>query len=255
MNKFVKAMIASLTVVSMVGCSNNTTAETSTPDVTAAPDVKSEGVMTYDEYVAAAVDSEVIVETYVQAKQSWWEDNGVGKATLYTQDQDGAYFIYDLPISEEDYNKLEEGTKIKVTGYKAEWSGEVEIIDGTYEILDGNWIAEPLDVTDLLADEEELIKHQNEKVTFTGMTVEASDNGEAFTYNWDGSGTQGDDVYFNVSKDGNTYSFLVESYLCDSESDVYKAAESLEVGDTVDMEGYLYWYEGVNPHITSISVK
>ncbi len=255
MNKFVKAMIASLTVVSMVGCSNNTTAETSTPEATAAPDVKSEGVMTYDEYVAAAVDSEVIVETYVQAKQSWWEDNGVGKATLYTQDQDGAYFIYDLPISEEDYNKLEEGTKIKVTGYKAEWSGEVEIIDGTYEILDGNWIAEPLDVTDLLADEEELIKHQNEKVTFTGMTVEASDNGEAFTYNWDGSGTQGDDVYFNVSKDGNTYSFLVESYLCDSESDVYKAAESLEVGDTIDMEGYLYWYEGVNPHITSISVK
>lgn len=255
MNKFVKAMIASLTVVSMVGCSNNTTAETSSPEATTTPDVKSEGVMTYDEYVAAAVDSEVTVETYVQAKQSWWEDNGVGKATLYTQDQDGAYFIYDLPISEEDYNKLEEGTKIKVKGYKAEWSGEVEIIDGTYEILDGNWIAEPLDVTDLLADEEELIKHQNEKVTFTGMTVEASDNGEAFTYNWDGSGTQGDDVYFNVSKDGNTYSFLVESYLCDSESDVYKAAEALQVGDTVDMEGYLYWYEGVNPHITSISVE
>ena len=255
MNKFVKVMISSLAVVSMVGCSNSTTAETSTPEASASPDVKSEGVMTYDEYVEAAIDSEVTVETYVQAKQSWWEDNGVGKATLYTQDQDGAYFIYDLPISEEDYNKLEEGTKIKVTGYKAEWSGEVEIIDGTYEILDGNWIAEPLDVTDLLADEDELIKHQNEKVTFTDMTVEASDNGEAFTYNWDGSGTQGDDVYFNVSKDGNTYSFLVESYLCDSESDVYKAAESLEVGDTIDMEGYLYWYEGVNPHITSISVK
>ena len=50
-------------------------------------DVKSEGVMTYDEYMAAAVDDEVVIEAYVQAKQSWWED----KATLYTQDKDGAY--------------------------------------------------------------------------------------------------------------------------------------------------------------------
>ena len=46
-------------------------------------DVKSEGVMTHDEYLAAAVDDEVVVETYVQAKQSWWED----KATIYTQDK------------------------------------------------------------------------------------------------------------------------------------------------------------------------
>ena len=56
----------------------------------AGADEKSEGVMTYAEYMDAALDSEVVIETYVQAKQSWWED----KATLYTQDQDGAYFIY-----------------------------------------------------------------------------------------------------------------------------------------------------------------
>ena len=57
-------------------------------------DVKSEGVMTHDEYLAAAVDDEVVVETYVQAKQSWWED----KATIYTQDKDGAYFIYNTAM-------------------------------------------------------------------------------------------------------------------------------------------------------------
>ncbi len=65
--------------------------DSSSEDDTEAEDVKSEGVMTYDEYAAADVDSEVVVETYVQAKQSWWED----KATFYTQDKDGAYFIYD----------------------------------------------------------------------------------------------------------------------------------------------------------------
>ena len=63
---------------------------------------KSEGVLNYEEYMAAELDSEVVVETYVQAKQSWWED----KATVYTQDQDGAYFVYNMACSEEDYEKL-----------------------------------------------------------------------------------------------------------------------------------------------------
>ena len=78
-----------------------------------------EGVMSYADYVAAAVDTEVCVETYVQAKQAWWEDNGVGQATFYTQNQDGAFFVYNLPCSQEDYDKLVPGTKIKVTGFKS----------------------------------------------------------------------------------------------------------------------------------------
>ncbi len=215
-------------------------------------DKKSEGVMTHDEYMAAALDSEVVIETYVQAKQSWWEN----KATLYTQDKDGAYFVYNAVCSEADYEKLTPGTKIKVTGYKTEWSGEVEVAEGaTIEILDGNYVAPITDVTDLLG-KDELIDHQNEFVSFKGMTVEAADDsGAAFLYNWDGSGEDGSDLYFNVSKDGQTYTFTVESYLCDSSTDVYQAVKGLNVGDTVDMEGYLYWYDGVNPHITSVSVK
>lgn len=225
-------------------------------DAETADAVAAEGVMSYADYVAAAVDTEVCVETYVQAKQSWWEDNGVGQATFYTQNQDGAFFIYNMPCSQEDYDKLVPGTKIKVTGYKSEWSGEVEITDATYEIEDTDtFIAEAKDVTDLLG-KDELIDYQNQFVSFKGMTVEAAnDAGDAFLYKWDGSGTEGDDLYFNVSLNGNTYTFTVESYLCDKDSDVYKAVQNLKVGDVVDMEGFLYWYEGVNPHITSISVQ
>lgn len=217
--------------------------------------VKSEGVMTYEEYAAAAVDSQVVVETYVQAKQSWWEN----KATFYTQDKDGAYFIYDMPCSEEDYKKLTPGTKIKVTGYKAEWSGEFEIIDATFEIEEGNYVAKAEDVTSLLG-KDELIDKQNQFVSFKGMTVEAAGkddagNDVAYLYSWDGSGQDGDDLYFKVSLDGQTYSFVVESYLCDNTTDVYKAVKDLKIGDTVDMEGFLYWYEGANPHITSITVQ
>ena len=143
-------------------------AEESTEEAVA-EDVKSEGVMTYEEYVAADVDTEVVVETYVQAKQSWWED----KATVYTQDLDGAYFLYNMACSEEDYAKLVPGTKIKVTGYKSEWSGEVEIIDATFEIEEGTYVAPVTDVTELLG-KDELIDYQNRFVSFKGMTVEAA---------------------------------------------------------------------------------
>ena len=207
-------------------------------------------VMTHEEFVAAELDTKVVVETYVQDKQSWW-DNTV---TVYAQSEDGAYFIYNMACTEEEDKLLEVGTKIKVTGYKAEWSGEVEIVDATFEILEGEYIAEATDVTALLG-KDELIEKQNQFVSFKGMTVEESEGGVPFLYKWDGSGQEGDDIYFNVSIDGQTYNFTIESYLTDSSTDVYKAAQGLKVGDVIDMEGFLYWYEGVNPHITSITVK
>ena len=47
------------------------------------------------------------------------------------------------------------------------------------------------------------------------MTVEASQdatgNDVAFLYNYDGSGEDGNDLYFNVSLNGQTYTFTVES--------------------------------------------
>lgn len=264
MKKLLSLLMALTLVSACVGCgasegsaSSADTSASSEADTNAAEaeDTKSEGVMTYDEYVAAALDSEVVIEAYVQAKQSWWED----QATVYAQDKDGAYFLYNMACSEEDYAKLTTGTKIKVTGYKSEWSGEVEIIDATFEIEDGNYVASAEDVTSLLGSDD-LIDHQNKFVTFKGMTVEAAGqddagNDVAFLYNWDGSGQEGDDLYFNVSLNGETYTFTVESYLCDSSTDVYKAVQGLNIGDTVDMEGFLYWYEGVNPHITSVTVK
>ena len=216
-------------------------------------DVAGETVMSYAEYVAAELDSPVVIEAYVQAHQSWWDN----KITVYAADEDGAYFIYNMTCTEEQSEKLVPGTKIKVTGYKTEWSGEVEIAEGaTFEIEDGSYIAEATDVTDLLGTDD-LINYQNQFVSFKGMTVEASEGGAAYLYNWDGSGSadSNSDLYFNVSLNGQTYTFTVESYLCDNTTDVYKTVEGLKVGDVIDMEGFLYWYNGVNPHITSVTVK
>jgi hypothetical protein len=41
----------------------------------------------------------------VQATQSWWDN----KITVYAQDQDGAYFLYEMACSEEDAAKLVPG--------------------------------------------------------------------------------------------------------------------------------------------------
>ena len=224
--------------------------------VTVTGSSETSGVMSYDEYVAAELDTQVTVETYVQAKQGWWENNGVGNASFYTQSDDhGAYFLYNMPCTIDEYNELVPGTKIKVTGYKAEWSGEVEITDATFEIEDGSFIAEPEDVTALLGSDD-LVNHINEFVAFKGMTVaakqDANGNDVAFLYNWDGSGERGSDLYFDVTLGDNTYTFTVESYLCSEETEVYKAVEALNVGDKIDLEGFLYWYNGANPHITSV---
>ena len=204
-------------------------------------------VMSYAEFVAAELDSPVKVETYVQAKQSWWDN----KATVYTQDEDGAYFLYEMPCTEEEYELLVPGTKIRVTGFKSEWSGEVEITDASFEILEAEpFIAEAVDVTELLGTEE-LIEKQNQLVAFKGMTVEAYDeSGAAFAYKNPEDKT--DDLYFKVSLNGETYEFCVEYYLCNEETEVYQAVQALNVGDVIDLEGFLYWYNGANPHITSV---
>ena len=242
MKKVLAIVLAVAAVFMLFGCSKKDDA-----------DVKGEGVMTHAEYIAAALESKVVIEAYVQAKQSWWED----KATVYAQDKDGAYFIYNMACSEADYAKLTVGTKIKVTGYKAEWSGEIEIIDATFEIESGNYVAKAFDATSIIADSDALLAHQNEFVSFKGLTVEASTDADgnevAFLYRYNGTGTEGDDLYFKVSIDGKTYSFTVESYLCDKDSDVYKAVKTLNIGDKIDVEGFLYWFEGLNPHITKVS--
>ena len=207
-----------------------------------------EGAMSYADYVAAELDSEVTIEAYVQAHQSWWDN----KVTIYAADEDGAYFLYEVPCSEEDAEKLVPGTKFVATGFKSEWSGEVEIVDvSSFEVVEGDpYIAEAVDVTDLLGTDA-LAEKINQLVAFKGMTVEDYGNGAAFAYKNEEEKT--DDLYFKVSKDGQTYEFTVEFYLCGQDTDVYKAVEALNIGDVVDLEGFLYWYNGANPHITAVT--
>ena len=252
MKKIIAIVLTLVMVCGLVACGAEPATTTPTTAEKFDATAKSEGTMTYAEYAAAALDTEVTVECFVQAHQSWWDN----KITVYAQDPDGAYFMYNMTCSEEDAAKLTPGTKIKVKGFKAEYKGEVEIIDCTFEIMEGTWTAEATDVTALLASED-LIKEQNKFVTIKGAKIVASKNaaGEeaAFLYNWDGSGEAGNDLYFNIEVEGKTYNMCVESYLTGDGTAAYDAVEALAIGDTVDLEGFLYWYDGVNPHITGVT--
>ena len=204
--------------------------------------------MSYKEYCDAAMDAEVTVDMYVQDHQSWWDN----KITVYAADKDGAYFLYEMACSEEDAAKLTPGTKIRVTGTKGAYAGEIEIMNATFEFIGKDtYVAPAKDVTSLVG-KDALADDMNKLVSLKGMTVVATEDGAAFEYQ---GGIRGKDIYFTLSNGTDTISCCVESYLTGADSDVYKAVEALKVGDTVDVEGFLYWYNGANPHITKVEVK
>lgn len=258
MKRFLCLFLICCVAVGMIACTNNndtTTTTTTTTSTTVKPNkpdvedttTKSEGVMTWEEYMAAELESEVVIEAYVQGKQAWWYNSqkSTGLGTFYLQDGIGGYFLYEMPCTEEEYNALAVGTKVRVTGYKAEWAGEVEIVDATFEILEGNYVAEPAFVTDLLGTEE-LANYQNMLVKFENLTV------VSIEYK---NGSRGNDIYVTLSLNGTNYDFCVESYLTGPDSELYLAVEALEAGDVVDVVGFAYWYNGINTHITGVTVK
>ena len=236
MKKIILVLLALVMVFALASCG-----ETDTPDPTPEEILANLPVMSYEEYMAADIDDPVAVEVYVQAHQSWWND----KVTVYAADEDGAYFIYELACSKENAAKLLPGTKICVRGYKAVWAGEVEIVDATFTFAgEDTYVAEVTDVTSLLGTAE-LIDYQNQLVSISGVFV------KGIEYK---GGQPGDDIYLTVTYKGADYSLCVERYLTDPDSMVYTTVQSLQVGEVINVEGFLYWYEGANPHLTSVTV-
>lgn len=260
MKKFLAMLLALVMIMSFAACTNDSDATEDTgksqsaePSTDPSTDPSSEPagedevptvtVMSYEEFMAAEVDAKVCIESYIQANQAWWSDDGQGKVTIYLQDATGAYFAYEVLCSEEDSAKLVPGTKVRITGDKAVWSGEVEIMNGTIEFLEGDtFIAEATDVTALMGTAE-LEAEMNKLVTIKGLTFKALSYKDS---EWD------KDIYVTFALGENEYDFCVENYLTAPDTDLYKAVEALKEGDVVNVTGFLYWYEGPNTHITAI---
>lgn len=215
------------------------------------PDAPASTAMTHAEFLAAAQDEAIEVECYVQATQSWY-NNAI---KIYAQDKTGGYIGYDIPCTEEQAAKLVPGTKINIKGYKAYWDGMPEIgAEGAVlTIIEGadTYVAEATDMTDLLG-KAELVEKTGMLAAFKGLTI------AAINYK---NNEPGDDIYVDVTLGDATYSFCVERYLTDPDTEVYKAFADLKAGDKVDIEGFVYWWDpdgskggnGINTHITKVT--
>lgn len=238
MKKILCLFVLCCVAVGLVACFGG--GETTTTTTEKKPDEVT--VLTWSEFMQTEDDAPIVIEGYVQGKQSWWAD----KCSLYLQDENGGYFVYELTCSEEDYARLTVGTKIRVTGYKTSWADLHEVASGaTFEIVDGSYVAEPVDLTDKLGTEE-LFNYQTTLVEFKGLTV------VSIEYK---NGAPGDDIYVTVSYNGAEYDFCVERYLTGPETEVYTTVGALVAGDVIDVVGFAYWYNGINTHITNVTVK
>ena len=249
--------LAFLCVGALASCNNDggktsapTTVPTSTPTVapTSTPTTTApvSDVLTYAEYVAAENGTEVTIAAYIQAKQSWWKN----QAVVYLQDDNGGYFVYNLPCTEEQYNTdLAIGNRVKITGIKGAWAGQVEILgseagaEATYELLAGNKVYEAKAMT--VFDSESLLAVLNQKVSFENLEVVSVT-----------APTQdGGDIYFDVTNGEYTYTFCIESYLTSKSTEVYQTALALKAGDVINCEGFMYCYNNPQLHTTAITVK
>lgn len=200
-------------------------------------------IFTHEEFLAAPANTQVWVDAYVQAV-SRWENNRI---SFFAQDADGGYLIRDAECDSQTASLLTPGTALRIFGTKSEQDGALYISHAGFTPMAGSYIAGAFDVTDLLG-KEALQDHQNEKVSFSGLTIEPSDNRwSAFTEAEDGS------LLLCASIGEQTYPFVVDCAFTDRDSDAYVAVQQLLVGNIVRMEGYLQFENGrAFPRIVSI---
>ncbi|MBQ6074973.1 MAG: hypothetical protein IJK86_02360 [Lachnospiraceae bacterium] len=215
------------------------------------PGAKPEGVMTHEEYMAAEMDSEVTVEGYIQMGAMNEET-----VSLFLEDMEGGYYVFRMNYEKEDAPEFLLGQKIRITGFKTEWNGEIEISDGKYTPLPGMYVTEPVNITKLINKEDELAAYMNRRVALKSAvlapTQDADGNDQPFLYKYNGSGEDGDDLYFTVTIGGQDHVMLVESDECPAGTYVYEAVKELQIGDAIDLEALLYWYEGPQPHVYTL---
>ncbi|MBQ5427663.1 MAG: hypothetical protein IIT51_03835, partial [Oscillospiraceae bacterium] len=169
--------------------------------------------------------------------------------------EEGAYYLSRLRCSQQEYDTLKTGRRIRVNGYKSHWNDAIEISDASFTLLEGNLIAGAEDVTALIGSDA-LRRHQNEKVAFSGMTVEVMPDGHSVWYRgWDNTAPAEEDseLWFRASSAGTVCDFTIKPSLCENRDEVLETLQQLQAGDRVDLTGFLRFYNGALPRITAIT--
>ena len=256
MKKIIAFLLVLVMMLSIAACAPTTTENPGASSSEQTPPASS--VMTHAQYLAAANNDPIEIEVYVQATQSWWDN----KIVVYAMDKSfNGYIAYNLSCTSDEAAKLVPGTKINIKGFKTFYKGMPEVAEGaTFTIVEGaDPFVAPAEIMTNLLGKQELLNRCGAYGAFQGLTVKAINfkNGEP-----------GDDIYVDFTLGDATYSFCVERYLTDPETDAYKASVDgdVKVGDVVNVYGFVYWYDadvepgvasenpaGINTHITKIT--
>lgn len=244
MKKLLTVLLGVLMVLALVGCGAKKE-ETPVVDEDEPVEEVVTAANTFADYEAAEIDAELELLMSVQCAYIDYKGNGF----VFLQCDEGATLGYCDGADTELFAKMTPGTLVKVHGYKSEWSGELELGDATYEIVGEGTNYEALDVTDLCGDIEGLTPAMNEKVSFKALQV------KEYKYNWDGSGQRdSSDIYLDVECPNNAdMTFVIKTGMYDCNSELFQFVETLESGDLVDIEAFMYWYEGPQPYINAIA--
>ena len=213
--------------------------------------------LSYEEYIDAENGEYVTIDGYITGRCTWYGN----AASFYLQDDDGGYYVYNLPCSQDQYNKdLKVGQKISNTGQKGEWAGEVEILgqpDGeeqaTWKKLKGTKTYDPIELDSI----EDMVNHPNQLVS---LQVQITSDGATAT---GGEPTSGVDLLYNVKNPhtlgATEYTFYLESYnelsQYSTETDsIYQTVLNFNEGDIYEVVGYSYSYNGPQLHTISASL-
>ncbi len=196
--------------------------------------------LSHQEYMNTKDGETVVIEGYIQARRTWW--NG---AVLYLQDDNGGYFVYNLPCTEEEYKtQLKVGNKIQVKGYKTSWQNEVEILgdqsgkEAEWNLMSGTKTYQAKKLAKL----SDGLANQNSFVAYDGLIV-------SNVYE------EGRNVYYDVTNGTDLYTFCVETYMetTPKTSETYKTVAGLQKGDVIDVEGFQYIYGTPQLHTTKVT--
>ena len=199
----------------------------------------------------------IVLTAYIQ----YFEYDGK-TVDIFMQDEDGGYFTYGLTVTEDEYNAFNNHLYKEITIL-----GEKDKVNGFFELSsisewyfsnpkgDREFRATPYDITSIVTDYDAMSTHQGELITLD-CTVELCRDEEnnpcAFLYKYNGTGRAGDDLYIHITEKSGI-ELVVETDVFKDGSELYEYVENnLQVGDKITVVGYLWWYNGPQPHIISL---
>lgn len=188
--------------------------------------------LTWAEFTATEDEKAVVIKGVITGIV-----NTSSKHELYLQDNDGGYYVYNLPV--EEMEGLANGMEIRVRGTRDTYYDVNQVVDATVEVINSTPVTvEPLDITDIYtaADTlgtDELIAKQSMLVTLKGVTVLGQN--------------ASDQTYFDfILGEKKSYVRISSSACIFSEADqtAFKNTVADKIGFTADVVGLVSFYNG-----------